>query len=201
MSKRLIFFVGLSLVVLTVVFTLNNFTNINSQNNTVLVTATDTSVNSEKNLHDTVKIICKSVEKNDIDILKNFVTEVPDVYTKKSRESMRKYAKMDEKTFKELTKEKKGKLNFSLYPISANKKDLVYNAIPAIKLIQEEKRKFIGIVDIKQFENEAKATVTFGNDEQPSFQYEILLFKGNDGWKTFRFTYPDRWADEYAEQP
>ena len=206
MLRRYLIVISFCIFGLFGLFRLSTFENTNGQNkvsseivqNTPLQTKSESLV--KENLSDTIINICKFIERKNIDELEELVTEVPEIYVEKSRDLMRKSIGMDDKTYQESIRNQKGKYTVSAYPISANKEELVYNVIPSINTIQEQKIKLLKVVSLNQHENEGKAVVVFGNGKVPDSKYEILLIRDEDGWKAFSFTFPSKWSATYAEE-
>ena len=201
MSKKQLIMIGLILFGLTFIFTQNRAKHNNSRERALSTySQIESNFDKQKSALEAARYICKNIETNNIEALKSFVVEVPDVYIQKSEDLMRRHLRMDEETYQRTIQEENNTFTISPYPVPANKEETVYTAIPIIAPIQEQKRKFVEVIDFKQYENQAKAIVIFGNGQIPDSKYEILLFRDNDGWKTFRVTYPSKLSATYAEK-
>lgn len=156
--------------------------------------------NNKGCVEDIVNKVSDLVEINNLNSLENYVTEIPESYKIKYKESMRRELKMDMETFQNLEREKEGKNIITKNPFLSfsNKKDLVKYAITISDFVSERNLEFTETESIKQKGKEAKAIVKFrGKDSSEIF--EMLLYQTADGWKVFKFSFPNVSSDLYAE--
>ena len=153
-----------------------------------------------KDITSVVQIIAEAVKSRDISTLEDYVTEVPENYIQKSVESMRRESGTDIETFKKQMTRHPDTIANNPYPSFANKKDQVDFAIPLLNTISNEKNKSVKIASIKHYDNEAIALVIFVQPNLPDEIYEILLYRVNNEWKFFRFSYEHTNSDLYAEE-
>lgn len=141
-----------------------------------------------QNLNTAILTISRLIEQNNIGELEKFVAETPDVFIQKYYNAVKASENISDTEFQNL--QKKSINEFTIEPYRRNfssKSELIEYALPSLKLINEKKLKFIQVVDISQNGDEAKAIVCFGISDSINSNYELLLYRYNDGWKTFSF--------------
>lgn len=151
-----------------------------------------------ENIETFIQEFCQLVEKNDRKEIASKISDVPVVYQNLYKEVVRETVKEGSKENNSSTPTATVKL-FKDSSDFSTKDEMVDYVVPALDLIRQQDRKFTKIIEVKKHNNEAKAIVSFGNENLADINFEMLLYDDGKGWKVFSVTYPEPFAKKYAE--
>ena len=151
-----------------------------------------------ENVETFIQEFCQLLEKNDRKEIASKISDVPVIYQNLYKEAVRETLKDESKENKSSPTAATVKLFKDSSDFSTKDKMIDY-VVPALDLIRQQDRKFTKIIEVKEHNNEAKAIVSFGNENLADINFEMLIYDDGTGWKVFSFTYPEPFAKKYAE--